>query len=212
MAWADDPARALVRLVDVALNGALAYDPGAVARLQRLEGRTLAIVLRQPTWRGLAVVRAGRLELTTTGDGVPDVTIGGRPADFIALARANQRGESIGAGRIEIQGDLAVAQEVQALLAELDIDWEEWLAERFGDVAAHRLGRVVRGALAFGQRCRRDFEQDVADYLRHELMIVPRADELARHGRAVYELADAVERVEARLQRLQRLRRARDTS
>ena len=169
----------------------------------------MAIVLRQPTWRGLAVVRGGRLELAVAGDGVPDVTIGGRPADFIALARANQRGESIGAGRIEIQGDLAVAQEVQALLAELDIDWEEWLAGRFGDVAAHRLGRVVRGALAFGQRRQRDFEQDVADYLRHELMIVPRADELARYGRAVYELADAVERVEARLLRL---RRARDTS
>ncbi|MEQ8661445.1 MAG: SCP2 sterol-binding domain-containing protein, partial [Gammaproteobacteria bacterium] len=134
--------RPLERLVNAALNRVLALDTGAVARLARLEGRTLAVRLRERDWQAFAVVHEGQLELRRVPAAAIDVTITGRVTDFVALARANRRGEAIGAGRVEIMGDLAVAQDVQALLAELDIDWDEWLAGYVGDVAAHRVGRL----------------------------------------------------------------------
>ena len=193
---------AFTRVLNAALNRTFALDPSAAQRLTRLEGRTLAIVVRDRGWRLFAVVRAGRLQVGRFAVEAVDVTISGRPADFIALARANQRGEMLGAGRVEIQGDLAIAQEVQGLLSELELDWEGWLAARLGDSAAHRIGRAVRGAFAVGERTARRFEQDIAEYLRHELMILPQRDEVERYGRAVFDLADAVDRAEARLRRL----------
>ncbi|MEX2482499.1 MAG: SCP2 sterol-binding domain-containing protein [Gammaproteobacteria bacterium] len=199
---ADDVFEALTRALNAALNRALALDSAAAVRLGRLEGRTLAVVVREHGWRVLTVVRSGRLNILRGEDNRVDVTISGRPSDFIALVRANQRGEILGAGRVEIQGDLAVAQEVQSLLGELDLDWEEWLAGRLGDIAAHHIGRAMRGVFAFGQHTARKLEADTAEYLRHELMIVPRRDELERYGREVFELADALERSEARLRRL----------
>lgn len=189
------------RVLNAALNRALALDADAAQRLTRLEGRTLAIALRGRRWRLFAVVRGGRLEVGRV-PAAADVTISGSPADFIALARANQRGEMLGAGRVEIQGDLAIAQEVQGLLSELDLDWEGWLAVHLGDITAHRIGRAVRGALAFGEKTARRFELDIAEYLRHELMILPQREEVERYGRAVFDLADAVDRAEARLRRL----------
>jgi len=193
---------AFTRVLNAALNEAFALDADAVQRLTRLEGRTLAIVLRDRGWRLFAVIHAGRLQVGHAAAAAVDVTISGRMADFIALARANQRGELLGAGRVEIQGDLAIAQEVQGLLGELELDWEGWLAGRLGDITAHRIGRAVRGAFAFGHKTARRLEQDTAEYLRHELMILPQRDEVERYGRAVFDLADAVDRAEARLRRL----------
>lgn len=196
------------RLLDSALNRLLALDSGAAVRLARLEGRTLAIELRGHGWQGHARIRHGAIEVLDATPDTVDVTVRGRPADFVALARANRRGESLGAGRVEISGDLAVAQEVQALLAALDLDFEALLARYFGDVAAHRLGNLVRGAAALAVRGTRKLEQDTADWLRYEVQGVPARDELEAFGRAVFELGDAVERAEARLARL-RERRAR---
>ena len=190
------------RVLNAALNRALALDAGAAQRLTRLEGRTLAIVVRDRGWRLFAVVRAGRLQVGRIAVEAVDVTISGRPADFIALARDNQRGEMLGAGRVEIQGDLAIAQEVQGLLSELELDWEGWLAVHLGEITAHRIGRAVRGVFAFGEKTARRLEQDIAEYLRHGLMILPQRDEVERYGRAVFDLADAVDRAEARLRRL----------
>ena len=194
--------RPLERLLNTALNRVLALDAGAMMRLARLEGRTLAIRLRDRDWHARAVVSQGQLELRRASSEPVDVTITGRVADFIALARANRRGEALGAGRVEIMGDLAVAQDVQALLADLDIDWDEWLAGYVGDIAAHRLGRAVRGAAGLAGTSARRLEQDLADYLRHELALVPLRPELEAYGREVYALADAVERAAARVRRL----------
>lgn len=192
----------LERVLNTALNRVLALDRAAVARLARLEGRTLAINVRELEWCAHAVVREGRLLISRERDAAVDVTIRGRLTDFVALARANRRGEALGAGRVEILGDLAVAQDVQALLAELDLDWDEGLARYLGDVAAHRVTRTVRGVLGFGRRSVERIEQDAAEYLRHELMIVLVRTDLEEFGRAVFQLDDAVDRLEARLERL----------
>ncbi|MCB1747001.1 MAG: SCP2 sterol-binding domain-containing protein [Gammaproteobacteria bacterium] len=202
----DANAPGLARALNTALNRLLALDAGAAARLARIEGRTLAIELRGHDWRGHARVRHGELEVLRAAPGAVDVTVRGRAADFIALARANRRGEMLGAGRIEIAGDLAVAQEVQALLAGLDLDVEGLLARYVGDVAAHRLGRLLRGAADLAARGARKLERDTAEYLRYEARSVPARDEVEQFARAVFELGDAVDRAEARLRRLRERR------
>jgi ubiquinone biosynthesis protein UbiJ len=192
----------LERALNTAINRLLALDAGAAVRLARIEGRTLAIELRGHAWQGHARVHHGELEVLRGAPARVDVTVRGRPADFIALARANRRGEMLGAGRVEIAGDLAVAQEVQALLASLDLDVEGLLARYLGDVAAHRLGRFLRGAAGFAERGARQFERDAGDYLRFEARSVPSRDEVDGFAREVFELGDAVDRAEARLRRL----------
>ncbi|MGE0482860.1 MAG: SCP2 domain-containing protein [Gammaproteobacteria bacterium] len=198
----------LARALNTAINRLLALDAGAAVRLARIEGRTLAVELRGHDWHGHARVHHGELVVLRGVPTTVDVTVRGRAADFIALARANRRGEMLGAGRVEIAGDLAVAQEVQALLAGLDLDVEGLLARYVGDVAAHRLGRVLRGAADFAERGARKFERDTGDYLRFESRSVPSRDEIEEFARAVFDLGDAVDRAEARVRRL-RVRRRR---
>ncbi len=203
------PVDTLQRLVSATLSRILEMDEGTARRLARLEGRVIALAVKDREWRVTASVSGGRIAIVEHHEGAIDVHISGRPGDFIALVRANQRGESLAAGRIEITGDLAVAQEVQALLRDLDVEPEELLSRYVGDVAAHRIGRAARFAGSTSRRTAERFEQDLMEYLRHELRAVPTRDEVTRFMREVYALDEQVERAHARLRRLAGRRRER---
>lgn len=190
------------KIISVALSRLLNTNADTAARLAALEGRVIEIALRDSTRRAFALPGAHGVYLRRRYDGPVAVKVSGRVADFIAYARASRRGDSLGAGRIEIAGDLAVAQQVQALLADLQIDWEELLSRVIGDVPAHQIGRAARAVFALGRDTLAKLERDAAEYLNHESQLLAGRVQLEKFGRAVFVLADDVDRFEARLQRL----------
>ena len=185
-----------------ALSKLLHSNADTAARLAALEGRVIEIALRDSARSAYALPSVDGVKLKRRHDGPVAVKVSGRVADFLAYARASRRGDSLGAGRIEIAGDLAVAQQVQALLAELSIDWEELLSRTIGDVPAHQVGRAARAVFAFGKQALAKFERDTADFLKHDSRMVVSRQDLEQFGRAVFTLADDVDRLEARIKRL----------
>ena len=187
--------------LSVALSHLLRTNSDTAARLVALEGSVIEVALRDSARSAYALPGAHGVTLKRRHEGVVAVKVSGRVADFLAYARASRRGDSLGAGRIEIAGDLAIAQQVQALLAELSIDWEELLSHTIGDVPAHQVGRAARAVFALGKQALAKFERDTADYLKHESRLVVSRLELEQFGRAVFSLADDIERLEARIKR-----------
>ncbi len=199
-----DPLARLEGLLSAAVSRLLLADDERARRLARLDGTVIELCVRDTRWRAFALPSASGIRLHREYDGKVDVRVIGRPGDFLAYARASRRGDSLGAGRIEISGDLAVAQNVQSLLADLDIDWEDLLAPLIGDVGAHQLARAARAAMTFlGDNAAR-FETDIADYLHHESGLAPTREETDVQRRAVFSITDDVDRLEARLARLLR--------
>ena len=191
----------LEQALSAAVSRLLRSNGDTAARLAALEGQVIEVALRDGARSAYALPGTHGVHLRRRHDGAVAVKVSGRIADFLAYARASRRGDSLGAGRIEIAGDLAVAQQVQALLAELSIDWEELLSHTIGDVPAHQVGRAARAALAFGQRLLTKLERDTADYLQHESRLVVQRSDLEQLGRAVFTLADDLDRFEARFKR-----------
>ena len=187
--------------LSVALSHLLRTNSDTAARLVALEGSVIEVALRDSARSAYALPGAHGVTLKRRHEGVVAVKVSGRVADFLAYARASRRGDSLGAGRIEIAGDLAIAQQVQALLAELSIDWEELLSRTIGDVPAHQVGRAARALFALGKQALTKLERDTADYLKHESRLVVSRLELEQFGRAVFSLADDIERLEARIKR-----------
>lgn len=192
----------LEQVLSLAVSRLINSNADTAARLAALEGCVIEVALRDSARSVFALPGAHGVQLRRRHDGPVAVKVSGRVADFIAYARASRRGDSLGAGRIEIAGDLAVAQQVQALLAELKIDWEELLSRAIGDVPAHQVGRAARAVFALGREVLAKLERDAADYLKHESQLVPRRQDLEQFGRAVFMLADDVERLEARWKRV----------
>ena len=174
-------------------------DDGAAERLSGLDGRVVALSIKNTDLSAFVAPSAKGIRLLEKYEGPVDVQVTGRIADFIAYARASKRGDSIGAGRIEISGDLATAQSVQALLSELQIDWEDILSRTIGDVAAHQAGRFFRSLASFGRKTSEHLEQDLSEYLQIEAHVLPTRRDVDRLYRAVFILTDDVDRFEARV-------------
>ena len=200
----NDPLRAVERALSGALNRVLLSDEQRATRLAGLAGTLIEVCVRDTSWRLFAEPGAHGVRLLRTHEARADVRIVGRPADFIAFARSTRRGAALGAGRIEIAGDLAVAQQVQALLGELAIDWADVLAPLIGEVAAHQVTRLFEHGFRLAGGAARRIEGDLAEWLKYEAELTPTPAELSQFARAVATVADDVERLAARLRRLQR--------
>ena len=104
--------------------------------------------------------------------------------------------------RVSFNGNVALAQKAQALLAGLDIDWEEALAQHSGDVLAFQIHQRAR---QFGQWLQGSAEsvlQTSSEYLREEARLSPTQVEFDQFQSRLTTLKNDVARSEARLQRL----------
>lgn len=178
------------------VNHLLRDEPHARARLAPFAGkRVLVTAAALPDLR--FAVREGGL-LNSVADGAPDVTIKVSPAALPALLR---RDENALRG-IDFTGDAELAGALQFLLRHLEWEIEEDLARVVGDVAAHRLARTGREFFAWQKEAAERFGQNLAEYFTEEARVLAPPAHLARFGREVAELRDAVERLEKRIDRI----------
>ena len=104
--------------------------------------------------------------------------------------------------RVSIQGDARVAQKMQKILTELDIDWEEALSKYTGDVMAYQIHKQVLGASEWLRNSARSLLQNTSEYIREEQLLSPTQVEFERFQKQTTILKQDVERSEARLRHL----------
>lgn len=188
-------------LTQEAVNRILRLDPDTLARLGELDGKCILVRLAGAggDLEFFLFPSAAGLRLRATHDGAPDVTLRGDVPVFarLVLGRGAAR-----AGELQISGDIELGQHFQRLLKQIDLDWEEQAARVVGDVAAHRLGRMVRGLRNWARQSRTYLEQDAREYLVEESRLLPRRDAVERFLRAVDRLRLDADRLEKRVGRL----------
>ena len=104
--------------------------------------------------------------------------------------------------RVSIQGDARVAQQMQKMLTEIDIDWEEVLSKYTGDVMAHQIHKQAIGAGEWLRNSAQSLLQTTSEYIREEQRLSPTQVEFERFQKQTTTLKQDVERSEARLRRL----------
>jgi len=188
--------------LEVAINQVLQLDPDSVARLPALQGKVIAIELRGLDLAFYLIPQADRLNLYGHFEGQPDTVLRGTPLALARMGVAKDAGDVLFAGDVEISGDVELGQQFRALLDQLDIDWEEHLSQFTGDLVAHKVGNLVRGAMDWGQKTLNTLGQDAAEYLQEESGDLPSRAEVEAFLAQVDTLRSDVDRLEARLQRL----------
>ena len=194
------PAVVLASL-EIALNRCLALDPETLSRLEAMTGRVIAVELR-----GLGITlymapHGGGIQLLRDYGGTADAVISGAPLSLARVGLGEERG-LLFAGAVEISGDVSLGQSFEAVLREIDIDWEEQLSRFVGDVAAHQVGNLVRDTLDWGTKSMDSLSRDMTEYLQEESRHLPQRDEVNEFLAAVDVLRDDTERLEARVKRL----------
>ncbi len=185
-----------------ALMHLLRTDSVALAHLQALDGRVIAIEVKGLNVTLYAAVAGAELWLATASMQSPDVTLSGRVSDFLAFAQARRQAQPAATGKLRIMGDLGSAQAVQRLLEELEIDWEALLAARVGDVPAQQFGRGVRSLVSWWRASAAALTEDLTRFVQQEQPLTPSAEHVRQFAHQTTGLASDVERLAARIAQL----------
>lgn len=181
------------------IKDALRLDPATRARLVKLDETTLQVRSDAIALNIFITISNGDLLVKSHAEQV-DVSVSGTPLALARLALEEDKQQTLRDGAVKVDGNTETAEAFQAIIADLNIDWEAGLAEVIGDIPAHFLGQRLRNALKWGNQARNKFEQDIADYVQEESHSLPNRFEVAQHMDHVDELRLNVDRLQARIQ------------
>lgn len=192
----------IIKKFETLLNRTLQLDPGTQERLTRLSGKALSLEFINTGLVLYIIPDMEGVRLYTDYSGQVNVSIRGSPVNLAAyLMSSSGKGEGF-TGRLEIIGDVGLAQDFQSIIKEVDLDWEEFLSRWLGDTLVHKMGNMVRDTINFARDTKRTLELDVSEYLRYEKEILPEQSEVDEYIAAIDELRNDTERLKLRVNRL----------
>ncbi|MEN9464255.1 MAG: hypothetical protein RL217_436 [Pseudomonadota bacterium] len=183
--------------IELALNAVLRKTPASRAALGKWQGRVLALHLGSTSI--FVRVLDQSLALSLGQETEADAALSGEVRDFMQLAQASNKADSLINSQIDLSGDSEFAIALTRILDELDIDWEALISPVTGGLLAHQLGKRVRSLFKWAQHNRPLYGMMAKNYLEDELALVASANELAEFADQVDQAKLACDRLEARL-------------
>ncbi len=191
-----------LKIVEHELNRLVGESSAAQDLLDGLSGTSFAVHVEGLGVTAVLHAEGERLRVGTDAEGAT-ATLRATPLDLMKLARA-EGVSSVKRTEANFSGDLQVAERYSQLLKLARPDIEDEVAKWIGDVPAHALGQVARGAGAWLARATGALRMNAAEYLQEESRAMPAALEADAFYSDVERLRDDVERTAARLARLER--------
>ncbi|MDY6991595.1 MAG: SCP2 sterol-binding domain-containing protein [Pseudomonadota bacterium] len=189
-------------VIETFINQVLKLDPLSLSALAQLAGKAIQLELTAIPLKIVILPMPHGINLQDHYQGQIDTTIRGAP--FTLLALLQQPHINLAQHpEVQVTGDINTAQQLINCLKNLHIDWEEQVAQWFGDTPAHHLGHLLRQGQAQVQKQLHTWQLNLSEYVQEEVQSVPAQGEMNAFLNAVDTLRDDVERLEQRLNRLQ---------
>ena len=192
----------VLALCEATLNRLLKLDPASMRRMAALTGRVLHISVTQPNTECYLLADKQGLMLQGSCAQPGDCHISGTAASLFTFLTSQDISPDLNSLNISVSGDRALANEVQALITDLEIDWEALLAPWTGDIAAHEIGQASRAALNWGQAAMKSIRLNLQEYLQEESRSLPPRGEVGYFYQQVDQLTQDTDQLAARLSRL----------
>ncbi len=187
--------------VETGLNAVIKQTPSAKPSLYKLKGKVLKLHLKEPN-KSLIFIFSQQVDVLANFEGEPDCYLGLSVSTLSLLRDKAKLTQLIKQDKLELDGDLAVAQAFAELLAKAKPDFEEWLSQYTGDIVAHTvfgafksLNKAVVGRAQKSQR-------HLALAVTEEWQLAPPPLEVAYFCDQVERTAKDAEVLEARLNAL----------
>ncbi|WP_105102465.1 ubiquinone biosynthesis accessory factor UbiJ [Microbulbifer pacificus] len=198
--------------LETAINTALRYDPGSRARLTKLAGKVLGVNLTAPAMNLFLVIDdeddegaefgGNCIEVHSRWSGEVTTELSGSALAFLQLLK-NRDATPAKLG-VTVRGSSALLAELQSILRDLDIDWEEPLAKLIGDAPAHQLGTGIRMAASWLKDALGAAPKASAEAVSEEWRMTPPQAQFEAFAEDVAGFAQGVDRLEARIAILRR--------
>lgn len=191
--------KTLTSLLEKALCRYLALDPETLKRLEALSGKVVKIELTD--WNTVLYLfpSATGISIKDHYTGKPDATIKGTPFELLRIRLADEKKSAALAKKLEITGDIHLAQTFNHIFQRIEIDWEEPLSTFTGDVIAHQIGSFARSLKHWALQTKKNTGLNITEYLQEESQHLPPREEVEDFFSDLSELQHAVARLEAKI-------------
>ena len=190
--------------LETLLNQALRLDPTSLHALSKLSGKIIRIEVSGMSLVFILFIDDQGITVLSNYDGEVDVRICGAPFTLLRLLLQNETTLS-DSPDVTINGEIGTALQWFSILKELDIDWEEQLAQGLGDVPAHQLSTLFRQCQNYTRERLNTLQLNMSEYLQEESRHLPVHAEIEVFLDAVDTLRDDVERLAQKVQRLEKV-------
>ena len=191
---------AALAAAETLLNNAVQHDPATRLALQKLAGKVLHVQMTQPQLDIYLCLRSDAIDVQGQCALPVHCQVRGALTDLVKLVGGEQ--VSLAGSGVQVTGQTQLLLDLKQILANVDIDWEDWLASYLGDEITGPLASGLRRVARFGKSQMRDAQLQLEPYLTEELQLLPSRTALADFSEAVDQLAMATDRLEARLHAL----------
>jgi ubiquinone biosynthesis protein UbiJ len=176
------------------LHKVVAMDPESPALLQKVQGKQLALQLQELPWRFVLSATADTLLLNQHNEKADCVII----TDLATLQKLqdpSQLTRLIKQDKLQIEGDIQVAQQFSSMMQQLNPDWEQHLSGWLGDALAHKVATAIKQLQLYIQTQLLQMEQAAVELAQDELALSPTQAEMDQFSRDVSQLQARLEQL-----------------
>ncbi|MCF2949214.1 SCP2 sterol-binding domain-containing protein [Paraglaciecola aquimarina] len=192
--------------IELALNKVLLLDPDSQGRLRKLSGRSLQVKVNELPWPLMFSFSSQidvRIASQDPQDTIADCLIELNLETLPKLKDSSQLTQLIQQKKLNLIGDIYVAQTFSSLMKDLDIDWEEQLAKYTGDVVAHQTFSSTKTLFKKAKFNLEQTAEKLAENLRQPNSVSITQNEMILFSEDVNDLRSHTERLAARIARLE---------
>ncbi|MBA6355269.1 MULTISPECIES: SCP2 domain-containing protein [unclassified Colwellia] len=191
----------LCSTVEFAFNQALAINVKGASVLQTLEEKTLTILLTELGFPLSFSINNNKVLVTGLTER-SDCTINTSIKTLRELKKEQQITELIKQEKLDVQGDIKVAQQFANIAQSLEIDWQSEIAQHIGDIPTYKLSQLGKRWAKKINFATQQIQADASEWLVHEKRLVVTASQLGSFSEQVTEITKQTNTVAERIQRL----------
>lgn len=186
-------------LLETGINKLQQLDSSAKQKRKALDGTIIGVSLKEINKPLYFVISNQQIDLLSRYEGQPDCFIRLNFLALLELQDNHQLTSLIKSGQLEVDGDIKTVQQFALLLTEMDIDWEEHLSSKVGDLLAHKIVYLAKqtrkNMLKQGDRA----QKQLAEIITEELRLAPGPLEVAHFCDQVSDLEKQMSLLEKKL-------------
>ena len=196
--------RGLLASVENGVNRILRLDSTAMARLQSLTGKVIAVECAAPPLQLFILPSDEGLLLASQWAADADCTLRAPASSLLRLVLSKDKTAVLHSPEVDLEGDSHALMALAQVLQDLELDWEYELSRWLGPVATALIGGHLRSRANWYQQGFASLNQNLAEYLSEEARTLVGQREAQARFDELDQLKLDLDRLEARFERLGR--------
>ena len=192
--------QAFTSSVELLINKVLSLNTSKID-LKKLEQKTLTIILSELNFPISLSVNNNKVLVSGLTERA-DCTVNTSIKTLQELKAEQQLTELIKQDKLDLTGDIKVAQQFTNLAESLNIDWQSELAAHIGDMPTHKLMQLGKKVADKFQFASKQIKADASEYIVHEKRLVVTRSQIENFNQQVSQVSNQVDEISARIEAL----------